>query len=520
MTTRICRTAGAPARPWAARVVAVAAVGATAIAVAGPGSAPLNMNLGDIGPLMTDGDARILVLHDSQWNVTTSYRLHQGAMYEWRPWRWSGRVLAGGDDNAATGVADLNTAAPNVLFESINPPEPYASDPDAPTGHSLLNAGEWRFAGPTIQSPGLGQWWLGDNHYGQGDAAAADLSKQWPQQEDVTFRLLYRRTDTTVSSLRLRSQRGTVAGADQVVPLSAANGHHFLEVACPLSLAPLNQPKLVLFGQNNEEAGQSLVVTGVIGYVPDPEGPQGRRTGLLFNQCGFAGMKVKDHLNKELFSDAAREAMIRDGFEPNVLAIMLGHNDSPADVLDGQYELDLEQLIEDWFARYDAVGAARPYIVLIAAWTTDAPTASFAKMSAVRDEMRNLATEHGYGYISLFDYYDGLSPSVSAGLHMDAPYRVHPGDLPAARHLARAIWEQFEHPDLPTDCEAITCPCEMTCDPGANVDVFDLLAFLDMWFADDPRANLGGGDPGTVDVFDLLEFLDCWFEASWSGACV
>lgn len=53
------------------------------------------------------------------------------------------------------------------------------------------------------------------------------------------------------------------------------------------------------------------------------------------------------------------------------------------------------------------------------------------------------------------------------------------------------------------------CLCEMTCDN--TVDVFDLLAFLDLWFPMDIAADLDTS--GTVDVFDLLMYLDCWFAA-------
>ncbi len=59
------------------------------------------------------------------------------------------------------------------------------------------------------------------------------------------------------------------------------------------------------------------------------------------------------------------------------------------------------------------------------------------------------------------------------------------------------------------------CPCETNGVEG--VDVFDLLAFLDSWFAADAAADIDG-TPG-VDVFDLLFFLDCWFPASAGAPC-
>jgi hypothetical protein len=56
---------------------------------------------------------------------------------------------------------------------------------------------------------------------------------------------------------------------------------------------------------------------------------------------------------------------------------------------------------------------------------------------------------------------------------------------------------------------ARACPCES--DGAAGVNVFDLLAYLDLWFAQDPEAELTGNSPALVDVFDLLAYLDSWF---------
>jgi hypothetical protein len=62
---------------------------------------------------------------------------------------------------------------------------------------------------------------------------------------------------------------------------------------------------------------------------------------------------------------------------------------------------------------------------------------------------------------------------------------------------------------------APACPCERDGAPGVNV--FDLLAYLDGWFAQDAAADIDE-TPG-VDVFDLLAYLDCWFPASAGEAC-
>lgn len=63
-----------------------------------------------------------------------------------------------------------------------------------------------------------------------------------------------------------------------------------------------------------------------------------------------------------------------------------------------------------------------------------------------------------------------------------------------------------------------TCPCE-TGGSSSEVDVFDLLAYLDGWFTQDPGAERTGDEPAQVDVFDLLGYLDCWFPASAGAPC-
>lgn len=55
------------------------------------------------------------------------------------------------------------------------------------------------------------------------------------------------------------------------------------------------------------------------------------------------------------------------------------------------------------------------------------------------------------------------------------------------------------------------CDCEMTGDGPGAVDVFDLLAYLDLWFSVDAAAERTGDLPANIDVFDLLDYLDCWF---------
>lgn len=61
----------------------------------------------------------------------------------------------------------------------------------------------------------------------------------------------------------------------------------------------------------------------------------------------------------------------------------------------------------------------------------------------------------------------------------------------------------------------VECPCEFDGSPGAGV--FDLLAYLDLWFSGSSLAQTD--ERATLDVFDLLTFLDCWFPASEGAGC-
>jgi hypothetical protein len=66
------------------------------------------------------------------------------------------------------------------------------------------------------------------------------------------------------------------------------------------------------------------------------------------------------------------------------------------------------------------------------------------------------------------------------------------------------------------DCAGGGCVCEFDGDPS-QIDVFDLLAYLDGWFVEDAATDIDG--TAGVDVFDLLAFLDCWFPGSAGEPC-
>src|SRR5690606_21484283 len=55
------------------------------------------------------------------------------------------------------------------------------------------------------------------------------------------------------------------------------------------------------------------------------------------------------------------------------------------------------------------------------------------------------------------------------------------------------------------------CSERVDLDGDLDADVFDLLAYLGMWFAAEPGAERTGQEPSVIDVFDLLAYLDAWF---------
>ncbi len=70
---------------------------------------------------------------------------------------------------------------------------------------------------------------------------------------------------------------------------------------------------------------------------------------------------------------------------------------------------------------------------------------------------------------------------------------------------------------VPDECDPVAqCLCEFD-NNAAQIDVFDLLAYLDEWFAGSVAADVDGA--AGVDVFDLLAFLDCWFPGSAGNPC-
>ncbi len=134
-------------------------------------------------------------------------------------------------------------------------------------------------------------------------------------------------------------------------------------------------------------------------------------------------------------------------------------------------------------------------------------TDSIAGMAAMGDYLfivdENQSTASGDGVRGVWTYL------IQPDGHL-TPLGIGPVDTGAVPLMFDAIevWPGTGEP---------FCICEAD-GSAAQVDVFDLLAYLDLWFASAAAADIDGAQG--VDVFDLLAFLDCWFPASSGVPCM
>ena len=76
-------------------------------------------------------------------------------------------------------------------------------------------------------------------------------------------------------------------------------------------------------------------------------------------------------------------------------------------------------------------------------------------------------------------------------------------------HRIQSDWMGVIVGERLTFVEFTTATCRCDVDESAAIDIFDLLAYLGLWFAGDPDADANGD--AVIDIFDLLVFLSCWF---------
>lgn len=116
---------------------------------------------------------------------------------------------------------------------------------------------------------------------------------------------------------------------------------------------------------------------------------------------------------------------------------------------------------------------------------------------------------------------DPANPSIDRGYRFTLLWDCDHNRIDDATDIANnAALDVFPAPSGDGILDICQTGCDCNVDPSGDinvVNVFDLLAYLDLWFASDPAAERTSDDPASIDVFDLLDFLDCWFDASANG---
>ena len=140
-------------------------------------------------------------------------------------------------------------------------------------------------------------------------------------------------------------------------------------------------------------------------------------------------------------SAAARAAITEasEGFD--LIIIALGHNAESS----GTFSDNIATLIAAWNAAHTAGGFDLPDILLIAPWAAEGSNMSESKA----EDLYDLAIANGYGFISLWDAYEGNNPGgrterldgTSAAYVMDP---IHPGDATTAEAIAKDIEFYFD----------------------------------------------------------------------------
>ena len=179
-----------------------------------------------------------------------------------------------------------------------------------------------------------------------------------------------------------------------------------------------------------------------------PSGENFPSTGLIVCHSAMSGYSADDMINGQ--SQAAKDALVEaaEGFD--LVIFMYGHNQEDS----GDYDDNMQTLIGLWNTAHTNGSYATPDILCIAPWASDA--GNFMTINKVAS-LYALCTANGYGFISLWDSYDGVDPDnrttrldgVAAGYDFatgeddDIP-NVHPQDSTTAIAVAKDIEWHFQ----------------------------------------------------------------------------
>jgi|GEM_PF-2990285 len=193
---------------------------------------------------------------------------------------------------------------------------------------------------------------------------------------------------------------------------------------------------------NNADTNRDVQVLGTLIYN-SPTGEDFPSTGLLVANTARGSWAADDFISGQ--SAAAREAIIEVAEGYDLVIFMFGHNAESS----GTYSDNMNTLINAWKSAHTSAGYAVPDILCIAPWNADAANSMTAQKAS---DLLTLCIQNDYGYISLWDSYDGLTPegrttrldgvAVTSGYELDGG--VHPNAEKDAIAFAKDIEWHFQ----------------------------------------------------------------------------
>lgn len=398
---------------------------------------PINANLDKIS-LPTDADAstrhKMLLIGDSQGGHSVD-RL--GGWYNLWDLPWGGRLASLRDRQTADGaywarvtMASVG-AAPALTFtagtgpqDTISPPADQWPSDDSTMG--LKHGAAWVYGGDVANN---------ENFFLRATLLGSVYPNNWIAAKALTARVLYRANGSTVSEIRARPIRnGTSTGLALPRALASTGGVDHFDVAIPLGFGTDadNCGFALLAGADVvESAGDTIEVLGY--YLFETAAAS---NGFHLWDIGASGDTAQKHLNR--LTDAEIDAMIEaaDGYDS--VMILLGHN------TESTYAASMEALAEKWIARHLAAERDAPGILVVTPWARGTDGGN-ARMAAQNQAMYDLCVAQDWGFISLFEMYEGeipageiTTPRTTATYTLDAG-SLHPDDAVTAQQFVEDI---------------------------------------------------------------------------------
>ena len=315
---------------------------------------------------------------------------------------------------------------------------------DGNTSDHIQHSRQWDVAGtitPNFSSLGAYQWAIGSH------TVAIDLDAR------KNSRTILRDAAGTFARMRIAERRGTTDGAaddfgiggDPVV-FDASGALRILNWPirdeATFSGSGPSPVGIEIKDSNNNDTNRDLQILGSLIYN-SPSGETFPTTGLILTNTARSSWSAYDLINRQ--SVEARKSLIDvvEGYD--LVIFMTGHNAEDS----GAYKANMESLIGTWKDAHTDNGYSSPDILCIAPWNADVVHSMDASKAS---DLLDICTTNDYGYISMWDSYDGLTPDgratqldgtvVTDGIELDVG--VHPNAAKDAIAFAKDIEWHFQ----------------------------------------------------------------------------